>query len=292
MAIAAQKMFDKGIRATLFRFIEPVIAYFAWKWPRDIALQRGLSMEDFLLHTDREQRRDMLFETVNRESCHPYQHLFFRKRRARYYKVERALRGFYVPDYLRREASDRLAADTAEVMENWNSHMYQNYYSDMTPATRYTAMHRLIPLEIFNLYGLLRGEAWDRYFMNEVDLDDYTPEDDKWAEDPFRRFNLDTEEGKRGFEAEVNRFIDLYPGTIVRDGEQFNFKEYYTRNAIAEGKDLSKFDPEYVEDIEEQMLFEEIDVTSQAFLEKKIGKSVLGTEFPARLKSKYRRVLM
>jgi hypothetical protein len=292
MVIASQKLFDNGIRSYFYRLIEPITAYFFWKWPRDIALQRGLSMEDFILHTDRDQRREVLFETVNRESCHPYQHLFFKKRRARYYKVERALRGFYVPDYIRKEGEERLAADTFEVMQEWQGHLYENYYSDMTPATRYTAMHRLIPLEVFNLYGLLRAEAWDRYFMNEVDLDEYTSQDDKWADDPFRKYNLDTEEGKRSFEAEVNRYIDLYPGTVVRDGEQFNFKEYYARNAIVEGKDLSKFDPEFVEDVEEQMLVEALNVNSKNFPEEKVGKSTLGTEFPARLKSKYRKVLM
>jgi len=49
-----------------------------------------------------------------RDSCHPYQHIFFKKRRARYYKVERGVRGFYVPDYIRSEAENRLFADTAE----------------------------------------------------------------------------------------------------------------------------------------------------------------------------------
>jgi len=36
-----------------------------------------------------------------RESLHPYQWIFAKKRRARYYKVERGLRGFWVPDYIR-----------------------------------------------------------------------------------------------------------------------------------------------------------------------------------------------
>jgi len=31
----------------------------------------------------------------------------------RYYKVERGVRGFYVPEYVRKEAADRLACETA-----------------------------------------------------------------------------------------------------------------------------------------------------------------------------------
>ena len=34
---------------------------------------------------------------------HPYQYVMFRARRARYYKVERSVRGFYVQDFVRKE---------------------------------------------------------------------------------------------------------------------------------------------------------------------------------------------
>ncbi|CAK64457.1 unnamed protein product (macronuclear) [Paramecium tetraurelia] len=36
---------------------------------------------------------------------------------------------------------------------------------------------------------------------------------------PFKA-QLTTEEGRRQFEVNVNRFIDLYPGAIVREGEK------------------------------------------------------------------------
>lgn len=39
-----------------------------------------------------------------RENFHPYTWTLFNKRRARYYKVERAVRGTYAPDWLRAEA--------------------------------------------------------------------------------------------------------------------------------------------------------------------------------------------
>lgn len=49
---------------------------------------------------------------------------------------------------------------------------------------------------------------------------------------PFSRFDLKTAEGKRSFEDEIRRFIRLYPGSIVREGEEFNFKEFYAKNDI------------------------------------------------------------
>jgi hypothetical protein len=225
-------------------------------------------------------------------SCHPYQHLLFRRRRARYYKVERALRGFMVPDYLKKEAESRLFADTFALRDEWENFQYKNYYSDMTPTQRYTAMHRLIPLEVFNVYGLLREEAWDRYFYNEVINDSYTEEDYKAASNPFPQYNLDTEEGRRAFEAEVNRFAELYPGSITKEGEQFNFREFYARYAIVNNKDTSKLDTKFVEEIRNKIGNEDKGVSSLNLLEKKVGSNNIGTVWPKRLASQHRRVLL
>jgi len=49
-------------------------------------------------------RRDPWFESIARGSFHPYTWLFFKRRRARYYKVERGVRGFFVPDWVNKEA--------------------------------------------------------------------------------------------------------------------------------------------------------------------------------------------
>jgi len=49
--------------------------------------------------------------------------------------------------------------------------------------------------------------------------DDYSKADLEKAKDPFSRFNLDSESGRKAFEAEINRLIGLYPGAFVREGE-------------------------------------------------------------------------
>lgn len=290
--IAANYAFNTGIFKSIFRSLEGAFSWAFWKWPRDYALQRGLAMEDFLVHNDRELRRDVLFEHIIRQGCHPYQHLFFRRRRARFYKVERGLRGFFVPDYLRKEAEGVLLKDTIPVIEEWQEYTYKNWISDMTPATRYSAMSRLILLEVFNVYGILRAEAWERYFYNEVLYDGYGEEDWKAAQNPFGHFNFDREENKRIFENEVNRFINLYPGTIVKEGEKFNFKEFYAKHALVHGKDTSKLDAAQVDELRQKLAAAGTEVSSLNLPAKKVGKSILGTVYPKALQSQHRKVLM
>lgn len=72
-----------------------------------------------------------------------------KKRRARYYKVERALRGFYVPDWVRKEAEQREMAGTVDNILTWENFVYKEYMSDMTPIGRWSHLSKLIPLDMF-----------------------------------------------------------------------------------------------------------------------------------------------
>jgi hypothetical protein len=49
---------------------------------------------------------------------------------------------------------------------------------------------------------------------------------------PYKHCNLDTESGRKKFEEEVARFMKLYPGALVPEGQEFDFKNFYTMNAI------------------------------------------------------------
>jgi hypothetical protein len=62
-----------------------------------------------------------------------------------------------------------------------------------------------------------------------------------------------TEEGRRNFEAEVTRFIDLYPGALVRPGEKFDFERFYALDAIKNGKDTSRFDSSYISELRDKL---------------------------------------
>ena len=41
MRAQAHKVFNQGITGALFKAVEPIAAWIFYKWPRDIALQRG-----------------------------------------------------------------------------------------------------------------------------------------------------------------------------------------------------------------------------------------------------------
>ena len=179
--------------------------------------------------------------------------LFAKKRRARYYKVERALRGFYVPEWIRKEAEERQFSETADNIIDWENFVYKNYMSDMTPIGRWSSLSKLIPLEMFSYYGILRNEAWDRYFYNEIFYEGFSEKSIQDSKNPFGRFNIATADGRAQFEESVNTFIKRYPYAIVRPGEKFDFNRFYALSAINNKQDLSKYDPALLESIKAEL---------------------------------------
>ena len=271
MKVAAHKLFVKSWFAGVLRLLEPLFAKFTYQWVRDIALQRGLAFEDFFLFQDRELRRCYFFETVARQSLHPYQWVLFKRRRARYYKVERGVRGTYVPEFLRQEAANRLLVDTVENKQEWQDFLYNNYISDMTPATRASIIPKYIPLELFNQYKLFSNDGWERYFLNETNYNSYTEKHRKEAQNIF---NLQANDpiSKKNFEDQVNRFIDLYPGAVIKEGEKFNFEKFYAK--------LGAQKTETIDSKNYEKLREDLKVAIGDKKEKKMKKK-LGTSMPS-----------
>jgi len=46
----------------------------------------------------------LLLFPLTARSCHPYEWILFKRRRARYFKIDRGLKGVDVPNWLRAEA--------------------------------------------------------------------------------------------------------------------------------------------------------------------------------------------
>lgn len=162
----------------------------------------------------------------------------------------------------------------------------------MTPMTFKPTMVRYLALEIINIYGILRDQAWERYFFNEATYIDFRPEELAEARNPFPQFDLETQEGRRAFENEANRFIKLYPGTIIAEGETFDFKEFYAKWAITSGRDTGKFDQAVIADLKKKLT---ADTTSSYALvgeEKKSGHSSLGKDFPKILRPATHKAIM
>ncbi|CAD8124157.1 unnamed protein product [Paramecium sonneborni] len=254
MTLSAVKLFTQGWTGFLYKFVEPLFARFFYRWMRNIGLERGLAMEDLLLFQDRELRRDPLFEHIQREGFHPYTWIMFNKRRARFSKVERGVRGSTAPEWLQTEARERTLADSVENIYEWDNYVYQNYMSDMTPTARGTILQKVLPLEWFLFFGFLRVDSWDRYFYNEVIYKglEYSKEELANIPKPFKA-QLSTDEGRRQFEVNVNTFIQRYPGAIVKEGDKFDFQRFYALEAINNNRDLSKFDSSLIAQLKSEL---------------------------------------
>lgn len=164
--VAATK-FHSGMVGQFFRMVEPLLAALSYRWNRDIAVTKGLALEDFALFKDRYQRREYLFEMVNRQSCHPYTREQWKHRRARVYKIERAFRGFQAPDWLQAEAREKLHSECAQNRRLWDQWMHTNYRSEFTPTVNPSIIPRYHPIELVSFVGLFKARAWDRLFFNE-----------------------------------------------------------------------------------------------------------------------------
>ncbi|CAD8125101.1 unnamed protein product [Paramecium sonneborni] len=254
LTLSAMKLFTQGVTGQIYKMVEPLFARFFYRWMRNIGLDRGLALEDLVLFQDRELRRDPLFEHIQREGFHPYTWIMFNKRRARYSKVERGVRGSTAPEWLQTEARERTLADSVQNIYEWDNYVYQNYMSDMTPTARGTILQKVLPLEWFLFFGLLRVDTWDRYFYNEVMYKglEYSKEELANIPKPFKA-QLTTEEGRRQFEINVNRFIQLYPGSIVKEGDKFDFQRFYALEAINNNRDLSKYDSSLISQLKSEL---------------------------------------
>lgn len=70
----------------------------------------------------------------------------------------------------------------------------------MTPQARSSVVPKLNPLELLQNFGVLRNEAWDKYFMNEKDDIWFSKEDLAEANNSKTfPFNLTSNQGKSEF---------------------------------------------------------------------------------------------
>lgn len=132
--------------------------------------------------------------------------------------------------------------------------MFNNYYSEFTQAVRISVVPRLHPAELVGIFNIFNNKCWDRMFYNEQGYLDYSAKEIDETANPFSHFDLDSESGRKDFEAHVNKFIKMYPNMIVREGEDFDFQAYYIRDAIHRNRDLSKFDQKKVSEVQKLQL--------------------------------------
>lgn len=127
--------------------------------------------------------------------------------------------------------------------------MHENYNAEFTPSVRISVVPRLHVSELVSIFNIFNNKAWDRMFYNEQGYLDYSMKDYQETENPFNMYDLTTEAGRKDFEASVNRFIKLYPGYIIPEGEAYDFEAYYIKDALENDRDLSRFDQKKVESV-------------------------------------------
>jgi hypothetical protein len=138
-----------------------------------------------------------------------------------------------VPEHCAAEAQTQTYVEYLRLQSEWANHLHNNYYSDMTPEARRSVVPKINPLELFQNFGVLRNEAWDRYFMNEDDGKWFNEEERKVVRDKKTfPFNLTSNQGKREFEEYINDFNEKVPGAFAPPGQQFDFKAYYAEIGV------------------------------------------------------------
>lgn len=138
-----------------------------------------------------------------------------------------------MPEHVTSEAGSQTYVEYLRLQKEWANHVYDNYYSDMTPMARQSVVPKMNPLELIQNFGVLRNEAWDRYFMNEHDDVWATPEERQIVQNAKTfPFNLTTQEGKIEFEAHINDLNDKVPGAVSPPGTKFDFKSYYAELGV------------------------------------------------------------
>ena len=206
--------------------MEKLFYYSTWTYRRDVELSRGYIPDDTEVHAEWDLRRGIFLEHVLRESCHPLYWLMYKYRRQRFFKIERTTQGLLVPDWIRKESAQRTLKEAAKMEAKFNDFAHKNFYSDMTPGSFYNR-GKVNPFELLQIFGLTRFEGWERYFLNEQHYS--IPEKEQWDE-AFRKpwgCDLSTDDGRRQFEAKVNKKISQYPGMVVPEGQQYDFKHHY-----------------------------------------------------------------
>ena len=108
------------------------------------------------LHSEEEMRRCPLFEHMCRESLHPYHWILKTRRRERFFRCERAMRGYFVPEFIRNEAKTQTYRDYVKLQEQWMEFKHHNYFSDMTGAARRSTTPQYISIDNLLNYGVMQ----------------------------------------------------------------------------------------------------------------------------------------
>ena len=194
----------------------------------------------------------------------------------RYHKVEETIPGFEVPEYLQKEAKDRLYKDFLKKHDQWFNFLHDNYGSELTQSAGVERTQSYVPLDFFTFQGWMDHKNWERLFYNETLHGEMSHEMQSFLDNAKLPFDLNTEKGKRELIADYERLHKYLPGCFAKEGEELNHQKII---AAAKKKNNTELTSEE-EGILEQLQLNNI--KDQKLLEEKeVKKSIkVGSVFP------------
>lgn len=157
----------------------------------------------------------------------------------RYFKVEETYTGFIVPEYLKKEARDRLFTDFYQKRVQWENFIHDNYGAELSLGIRVYPTGMAIPLDLFVLTGWLDHRNWDRMFYNETLHGGMTETEVDFAYNPKLPFDLSTERGKKDFAEQYEHLHKYLPGFLAKEGEKLNIPRMIAQAKNKHNKELS-----------------------------------------------------
>lgn len=142
----------RKLLSPLLNWIDRAVVY---PWVRETMITHGFNWEDVYVHDEVALRRSPFYENIWRESCHPYEWIQNQWRRERFFKIERVLNGFEVPEYIQQESRESSAADAFRKAYDWKQFVYNNYTSDTTPGFHNDRVSIFNFLFIFHIGNIL-----------------------------------------------------------------------------------------------------------------------------------------
>jgi hypothetical protein len=194
---------------------------------------QGVPMSDFLAMSEAGWRRDILAEQMKRENLHPFVQMVHAHTRCRFWKVDKHMKGFEVPDWVSNESHGQALIDNIDY-SNSIKDVLAEYTREMMPRI-YMWRSRRVILDILIVHGLINRKNWNRLFYNEAF---YTDELLEIEEDRKRieRAKDFTQTGNQAmFKAWMEARIKKFPGVYTREGESFDYDTFFRNHAVVNG---------------------------------------------------------
>lgn len=194
---------------------------------------QGAPMSDYLALKEEDWRRGLLAENMKRENLHPWMHIQHIMMRSRYWKVDKFMKGFEVPDYVLEETHGEALIDSMPYADAMQSVLFE-YTREMMPRLHMFRSRRVI-LDIIIIHGLIDRKNWNRLFYNEAFYTDELLEIEEDEKRMERAKDFTQQANQQNFRSWMEAKMARYPGVFTREGEPFDYDTFFRNHAAVNG---------------------------------------------------------